>query len=326
MPNFSTVVSGSRLAVHLATSNPIFKALQTMTVGRVNPDFQGREQQPLISVVAPCYNAELYLEAAIESIFAQDYGNFEVIIVDDGSTDNSIALLRELQHRYDFQLFTQVNQGVSATLNNGLKHAKGIYVATPDLDDIMLPHSLSVRARYLDEYPQVACVGALITYMDSNGLDVKTQHRTEVKTYTFDDIVSNAVVMGAPGALYRMAALEASSFYDPEIKVQDFQITLRIASQGYEVHEIPVCVTRYRRHPSNLSKKFKVLLEADLRTMAPFQSHPGYEQGKSVLLHKALKYAVVNDKKHAWELLRSIPLRHYNRTTFKRLKRLLLHR
>lgn len=287
---------------------------------------QSAKPQPLISIVAPCYNAEKYLEAALQSIFAQDYPNFEVIIVDDGSTDNSLAMLRRLQSTYNFQLLTQNNQGVSATLNNGLKRARGVYVSTPDLDDIMLPHSLSVRARYLDEHPKVGCVGALIAYIDSDGADIKSQHRTQVKKFSFDRIVSEAVVIGAPGALYRMEALQAAQFYDPNIKVQDFQITLRIASKGYEVHELPMCVTRYRRHPNNLSRRFKVLFDADMLAMAPYQSHPGYQKGRTVLVNKALKYAVVADKKYAWSLLRTIPLRQYNQTTLKRLKRLVLHR
>ncbi|MNZ10396.1 putative glycosyltransferase EpsE [compost metagenome] len=297
-----------------------------MTPEHLQPLSQPLASQLLVSIVAPCYNAEKYLEAALQSIFAQDYSNFEVIIVDDGSTDNSLAMLRALQDTYDFKLLTQQNQGVSATLNNGLKHARGVYVSTPDLDDIMLPHSLSVRARYLDEHPKVGCVGALIAYMDSDGAEIKTQHRTKVKKFSFDQIVSEAVVIGAPGALYRMEALQAAQFYDPNIKVQDFQITLRIASKGYEIHELPVCVTRYRRHPNNLSRRFKVLLDADMLAMAPYQAHPGYQKGRTVLVNKALKYAVVADKKFAWSLLRTIPLRNYNRTTLKRLKRLVLHR
>lgn len=297
-----------------------------MTTEHLQPLSQPLASQLLVSIVAPCYNAEKYLEAALQSIFAQDYSNFEVIIVDDGSTDNSLAMLRALQDTYDFKLLTQQNQGVSATLNNGLKHARGVYVSTPDLDDIMLPHSLSVRARYLDEHPKVGCVGALIAYMDSDGAEIKTQHRTKVKKFSFDQIVSEAVVIGAPGALYRMEALQAAQFYDPNIKVQDFQITLRIASKGYEIHELPVCVTRYRRHPNNLSRRFKVLLDADMLAMAPYQAHPGYQKGRTVLVNKALKYAVVADKKFAWSLLRTIPLRNYNGTTLKRLKRLVLHR
>lgn len=291
-----------------------------------SPTDNPKTQVPLVSIVAPCYNAEKYLEEAIQSIFGQEYPNFEVIVVDDGSTDNSVALLKQLQKTYDFQLYTQPNQGVSAALNHGLRYAKGDYVSTPDLDDIMLPQSLRIRVDYLNQRPNVGCVGALIIYMDSDGKTIKQQQRDQIRTYNFDQILSQAVVIGAPVALYRMSAMRSAGFYAPHLRVQDFQMTLRIARLGYEVHELPVCVTRYRRHPNNLSRKYKVLLQADLEAIEPYLSHPAYQSARTQLLNKALKYAVVEDKKEAWKLLRSIPWRHMNRTSFKRLKRLLFHR
>lgn len=287
---------------------------------------QAKDTVPLVSIIAPCYNAEKYLHVAMESIFAQDYPNFEVIIVDDGSTDSSVPMLQALQGQYDFQLYTQANQGVSAALNHGLKYARGEYVCTPDLDDIMLPASVRLRADYLDHHPEVGCVGALIIYMDSHGNDTKAQKLSTIKKLSFDEILGDAIVVGAPVSLYRMAALRAVGFYDPEIRVQDFQMTLKVAGKGYEVHVLPVSVTRYRRHPNNLSRRYKVLLDADMRTIAPYRSHPAYDRGLTAIINKALKYAVVNDKKYAWTLLRSIPLRQINRTTFRRVKRLLLHR
>lgn len=294
-----------------------------------SPTAQGVAAQPdaaLVSIIAPCYNAEKYLEASLKSIFAQDYPHFEVIVVDDGSTDNSLAMLRQLQQTYDFQLYTQPNQGVSAALNTGLSHAQGVYVATPDLDDIMLPESVRVRAEYLNAHPEVGCVGALIIYMDSQGNDTKRQRSMPLRRLTLDEIVSGAIVMGAPVSLYRMAALKAAGFYDPDIKVQDFQMTLRLASAGYEVHQLPVHVTRYRRHPHNLSRRYRVLLEADLKALAPYASHPGYQQGRTVTINKALKYAVVANKREAWGLLLSIPLKQWNRITLRRLKRLVFSR
>ncbi|SER56821.1 alpha-1,6-rhamnosyltransferase [Pseudomonas sp. NFACC02] len=281
---------------------------------------------PLVSIIAPCYNAEKYLDVALASIFAQDYPNVEVIIVDDGSTDNSVPLLRALQGKYDFQLYSQVNQGVSAALNHGLQYARGEYVCTPDLDDIMLPSSVRLRAEYLNQHPEVGCVGALIIYMDSEGNDTKSQKLASIQKLSFDEILGDAIVVGAPVSLYRMDALRTVDFYDPDIKVQDFQMTLKIASKGYEVHVLPVTVTRYRRHPNNLSRRYKVLFDADMRTIAPYRSHPAYNRGLTAIINKALKYAVVSDKKYAWTLLRSIPLRQFNRTTFRRFKRLLLHR
>src|SRR3546814_11142303 len=123
------------------------------------------------------------------SIFAQDYPNVEVIVVDDGSTDHSLAMLRQLQQTYNFQLYSQENQGVSAALNHGLKYAKGVYVSTPDLGDIMLPHSVGLRAHYLDEHPQVGCVGELIIYMDSEGHTIKAQQRDHPQVHPYDDLL-----------------------------------------------------------------------------------------------------------------------------------------
>jgi alpha-1,6-rhamnosyltransferase len=97
---------------------------------------------------------------------------------------------------------------VSAALNHGLKYARGEYVCTPDLDDIMLPSSVRLRAEYLNQHPEVGCVGALIIYMDSDGNDTKTQKLAGIKKLTFDEILGDAVVVGAPVSLYRMDALD----------------------------------------------------------------------------------------------------------------------
>ena len=297
-----------------------------MSIELTAPENSPSTQAPLVSIVASCFNMQKFLEDAIESIFAQDYPNFEVIIVNDGSSDDSLATLERLQQTYDFQLYSQPNQGVSAALNYGLRYAKGVYVSTPDLDDIMLPGSLRTRAEYLDQHPHVGCVGALISYMDSDGNTIKQQQRDKIHTYNFDQVLRDAVVVGAPVALYRMKAMRSADFYAPKLRVQDFQMTLRIARLGYEIHELPICMTRYRRHANNLSRKYRMLLQADLEAIAPYVNHPGYQSARTKLVNKALKYAVVEDKKEAWQLLRSIPWRHLNRTSFKRFKRLVLHR
>lgn len=297
-----------------------------MSIELTAPENDHTKQAPLVSIVAPCFNAQKYLEEAIKSIFAQDHPNIEVIIVDDGSSDDSLAILKRLQQTYDFQLYSQPNRGVSAALNHGLRYAKGVYVSTPDLDDIMLPESVRLRADYLDQHPNVGCVGALISYMDSDGNTIKQQQRDQIHTYNFDQVLRGAVVIGAPVALYRMKAMRSANFYSPKLRVQDFQMTLRIARLGYEIHELPVCMTRYRRHANNLSRKYRILLQADLEAIEPYVNHPGYQSARTKLVNKALKYAVVEDKKEAWQLLRSIPLRHLDRTSFKRLKRLVLHR
>jgi alpha-1,6-rhamnosyltransferase len=281
-------------------------------------------EPPLVSIVAPCFNGIKYLEQALVGIFSQTYPNREVIIVDDGSSDGSLERLQELQDTYDFQLYSQANQGVSAALNFGLQFAKGKYVATPDLDDVMLPESLAVRVAYLEANPEVGVVSANSRYIDTEGNVLKDEKRNHASRYDFADILKNARVCGAPTALYRMQALRDAEFYDPAIKVQDFQITLRITHAGYVIDAIPVLITLYRRHPNNLSRRYKRVLEADLAAIEPYRQHPSYQQGRAALLHKALKYAVREDKPDAWRLISQIPLGQWNKVTIQRVKRLVL--
>ncbi|GAC1038728.1 alpha-1,6-rhamnosyltransferase [Pseudomonas sp. No.117] len=297
--------------------------MQALPLPRTSPDDDAPRHLPLISVIVPCFNAGRYLEEGLASIYAQDYPHFEVIVIDDGSTDDSAHRLLALQARYGFTLLTQINAGVSAALNTGLAHAQGKYVATPDLDDVMLPHSLRIRAAYLEEHPETPCVGALVSFMDSDGNWLKDQHAAGVQLLDFDEILRKTQVVGAPVALYRKAVLDQVGGYDPAIRVQDFQMTLKVAALGRPIAILPVTVTRYRRHGGNLSRRYRLLLEADLLAIAPYRDHPGYPEGHTSVVNKALKYAVRHDKLEALRMLRLIPLRDMDRTTLHRVRRLL---
>ncbi len=87
--------------------------------------------RPLVSVVCACFNISKYLDEAIASIYAQGYPNLELIVVDDGSTDDTYERLAMLRERHGFQLYRQANRGVSDALNHGLRHARGEFVMTP---------------------------------------------------------------------------------------------------------------------------------------------------------------------------------------------------
>lgn len=93
---------------------------------------------PLISVIVPFYNADSYLPACIESLLCQTYSNLQIILVDDGSTDNSLAVAKQFQRKHsNIELYTQSNQGPAKARNTGLKHIKGQYVTFVDADDYL---------------------------------------------------------------------------------------------------------------------------------------------------------------------------------------------
>ncbi|MFJ3052282.1 glycosyltransferase family 2 protein [Pseudomonas nitroreducens] len=279
---------------------------------------------PLISVLVPCYNRERYIEETLLSILRQDYPNFELIVVDDGSQDSGAEKIEALRQRHGFQFYRQANQGVSAALNTALGHARGEFVATPDSDDIMMPGRLSLQANYLREHPEVGCLGGRAAYIDAEGRHLKGGPGNGVRRYSFDELLGQAIAVGATVAMYRREAMERVGGYDPQIRIQDFQMTLKIAHQGYRVEVLPEVVSGYRRHEGNLSRTaYKKQLDYDCMAVAPYRDHPAYAAGLTCIFNKALKQSVVCDKGYAWSLLLQLPPWRWNRVTLRRIRHLL---
>jgi glycosyltransferase involved in cell wall biosynthesis len=121
--------------------------------------------QPLVTVLMPVYNGEQYLRKAIDSILTQTYTDFELLIVNDGSTDKSLQIANSFKDDR-IKIINQSNTGVSIALNNGLKQAKGKYIARMDADDICKPERLEVQMRYLLQHPECILLGTEAEYID----------------------------------------------------------------------------------------------------------------------------------------------------------------
>lgn len=109
-------------------------------------------EQPLVSVIIPVYNGARYLRAALESVFAQTYRPFEVIVVNDGSVDDSGVIAQSFP---DVRYIQQVNQGVAAARNNGIEAARGEFYAFLDQDDLWKPEKLELQIEYLQSHPEI---------------------------------------------------------------------------------------------------------------------------------------------------------------------------
>ena len=288
-------------------------------------------EYPLVSVIVPCYNYAGYVDETLRSVLSQDYPNFELIVVDDGSTDNSVQVIERtlaanqdgLAQRVEF--IRQENAGVSAALNTGLAQARGDFIATFDADDIMPPHRLSVQMAYLREHPEVGCLGGVAVRIDEQGeLLPKKDKKRSVRRYDFSQALSAALVVGGNIAVYRRDAVDMAGRYDAAIKIQDFQMTLKVAKAGFFVDILPDTVTLYRKHEGSLSKNYKAEYRYGLDVIAPYAEHPQYESAKARLVTKALRMAVIYDKSYGWKLLRQVPLRQWDKQLLKRLRHLIL--
>src|SRR5438876_12133860 len=119
------------------------------------------QPQPLVSVVLIFYNAQAFLDETVRSVFAQEYKDWELILVDDGSTDQSTAMARQLANDNPdrvrcLQHPSHTNRGASASRNLGVREARGQFIALLDADDVWLPHKLAQQVQILEQNPRAA--------------------------------------------------------------------------------------------------------------------------------------------------------------------------
>lgn len=213
---------------------------------------------PLISVVLPVYNAEPYVAAALESILRQDYGRFEVIALDDGSTDCSLPILQQYRQADDrIRIISRENRGLVATLNEGIALAKGDLIARMDADDISYPSRFSRQVALFAQQPQLAISGTGI-----------------------DQLIGSRVVRGRPNPIYRSGDWHVLSMfftiflhstvmynrkiipedmlvYDADyVHAEDFDLFGRIARR-FPAAMIDESLVAYRIHGDSVSSRHK---------------------------------------------------------------------
>lgn len=123
---------------------------------------------PIVTILMPVYNGALYLREAMDSIFAQSFTEFEVLVINDGSTDNTLTILQSYNDER-LRIISQQNAGVSAALNRGLLEAKGYYIARVDSDDVCAPNRIEKQIQFLKAHQDYVLVGSDADYMDKDG-------------------------------------------------------------------------------------------------------------------------------------------------------------
>ncbi|QKJ29926.1 glycosyltransferase [Mucilaginibacter mali] len=135
------------------------------------------QTEPKITVLMPAYNAGPYIGEAIASVLKQTFTDFELLIINDGSTDNTASVIHSYACRDSrIVLINQENKGVSAALNTGLSHARAPYIARFDADDICYPDRLRVQYEFITAHPEYSIIGSAVDYMDVAGRFIFTHH------------------------------------------------------------------------------------------------------------------------------------------------------
>lgn len=230
---------------------------------------------PAVSVIMPVHNAAPFLREAITSILGQTFTDFELIIVNDGSTDGSGAIIDSFSDAR-IRAFHQANQGISAALNAGIEQAHAPLIARMDADDVSLPERLARQVDFLRTHPNVAVVASFVDFLNVDGevTGVWDTDRAAHDEASIDGLLPRTNCIAHPTVMLRREALGALRYDPRQHGAEDWDLWLRLRSRGHRIAKIPEALVRYRMHPSSimggLKRKAPVerrLLRARTRTL-----------------------------------------------------------
>jgi glycosyltransferase involved in cell wall biosynthesis len=213
----------------------------------------------LTTVVIPCYNQARFLSEAIESVLAQTHPYFEIIVVDDGSTDDTARIAASFDR---VRCLKQRNRGLAVARNTGFKAARGNYVVFLDADDRLLPNALKDWVDSLGANPECAFVYGHAKLIAADGSPLAIPDPRAVVDDHYLELLSHNYIWTAGAVMYRRTVLESVGGYDPSVSGSaDFDLNIRIA----RLH--PVCssntlVIEYRRHDESMSRDYALMLKS----------------------------------------------------------------
>ena len=214
--------------------------------------------EPRVSVLIPCYNAGQYLAAALESVLAQTYQNFEIIVVDDGSVDDSAAVAaRYPQVRYIYH----AHSGISATRNRAISEARGEFVVFLDADDLWVPEKLEKQVVYLDSHPECQLVYTLVQNFFDGNPENMTLRQKQLLNANMDNCLVTCCI--------RRGLYEKYGGYREDYSYgEDTHWVTRLWAAGVNMkHCIPEALYQRRIHGSNISLSHRKVEQKDIMAL-----------------------------------------------------------
>jgi glycosyltransferase involved in cell wall biosynthesis len=203
--------------------------------------------EPLVSVFIPVYNAEGYIEDAIDSVLNQTYQNFEIIVLNDGSTDQTQHILKELAKKDErIKIYkNEQNLGLTLTRNKGINLCKGEYIALLDADDLMVKQRIEKQIDFLKTNPDYDAVSSWMQIFDQYGLKQIIRYRETMNDYKSVSIFYSPISHAA--ALFKSSVIQKLGYRTPFKFAEDYDMWFRFLMH-YKVAVIPEVLYLYRNH------------------------------------------------------------------------------
>jgi glycosyltransferase involved in cell wall biosynthesis len=216
--------------------------------------------KPIFSVLLPTYNHGCFLRESIESVLRQTESSFELIVVDNGSTDHTPDVLDAILDNRIVRLKVQDNAGPSPALNMAYEHSRGRYLCFFTGDDLMMPQKLAQQRAYLDSHTHVDVLGTWIELADSSGTKISGHSMESWMNQNPDFNQTSTWIwnnpMAAPTLVFRRSVFEKIGGFAPSLMyIQDWDFLIRCHASGLNIECLPQTLLRYRVHTSNLSSQ-----------------------------------------------------------------------
>ncbi|MEP0885306.1 glycosyltransferase family 2 protein [Trichocoleus sp. ST-U3] len=229
---------------------------------------------PKVSVVIPAYNAMAYLPETVDSVLRQSFTDFEVLIINDGSSDHILEWASQVTDPR-VKLISQENQGLPGARNTGIAHAQGEYIAFLDADDLWEPEKLEKQVGCFEDKPTVGVVYTWTVLVDEQGNPIGRTFASNAEGDVWQQLLETDVISSGSSAMVRSCCFETVGVFDRSLtSAEDLDMWLRIATH-YPFAVVKEPLTLYRQHSNSMSKNRQKMIQ-NLRTVIEktFQSVP----------------------------------------------------
>lgn len=236
---------------------------------------ENQEQKIKVSILTPAYNAADYIAETIESVLAQSYKDFEYIVCDDCSTDNTLNIIRKYASRDPriAVIRNEVNLGIARTRNRLLEHASGQYIVWQEADDISVSDRIEKQLAFMDSHPEVGICGGTLECFDEEG--VISYRRYPTGHAALRKIVFRYAPVPQPAAIIRRSCFDTLGHYLHDFTpADDLEMTLRIGAR-FAMANLPDTVLRFRIHNNTTSTTFSKLKKLELQTIRARRTYDG---------------------------------------------------
>ena len=226
---------------------------------------------PFVSVIVSSYNHGMYIEKCLESIINQTYKNIQLIVIDDGSTDNSVSLLKKLQSEYHFILECQNNMGLARSANKALfKYATGKYVCAIGSDDFWPLNKIEEQVMFMEDNHNIALIFGNIIIVDENNAKIGTRKcDLSNQNISFESLlVRNRIPVLT--IMVRTVILTEIGGYDESTYIEDWSTWLKIAYK-YPIRHVNNDWGYYRKHGNTMSTNLNKMCEAKLNIIKKWE-------------------------------------------------------